>query len=416
MATVSHDNERDTGLIGALRRLRDPLLLFVLPVTFALLLAFAGYAASWPIGFDFRGTLWEPARAVLDGLPIYPEPTRENVVVGNPTVYPPVFILAAIPLALLPVTLASWLWFFLLAVCVVAAMWIVGLRDWRCHVLAVTSPVVVHGLYYGNLTIVLVLLVALAWRFRDEARLAGLALGAAVAAKLFVAPLVVWLLLTRRFRAAAWTVGTAVVLVLGAWALIGFEGLRDYPKLLRTVQDVYAIRSVSLSTVAGALGLSVTAAVAVAASAGLVCLGAAAWLVRQADGDRRAFAVVVTACIVASPIVWPNYAALLFVPIAITWPRLAPAWFFGYAIWLAGAAPKPATEEVPGRPPNVTEQAWLSSHADPELWFPAASMAIVVLVAVAMAVVMRPTPGEAGSTRSESDRARRSSTSEPSNA
>ena len=89
------------------------------------------------------------------------------------------------------------------------------------------------------------------------------------------------------------------------------------------------------------------------------------------DGDRRAFAVVVTACIVASPIVWPNYAALLFVPIAITWPRLAPAWFFGYAIWLAGAAPKPATEEVPGRPPDVTEQAWLSSHADPELWFPA---------------------------------------------
>ena len=155
------------------------------------------------------------------------------------------------------------------------------------------------------------------------------------------------------------------------------------------MQDVYAIRSVSLSTVAGALGLSVTAAVAVAASAGLVCLGAAAWLVRQADGDRRAFAVVVTACIVASPIVWPNYAALLFVPIAITWPRLAPAWFFGYAIWLAGAAPKPATEEVPGRPPDVTEQAWLSSHADPELWFPAASMAIVVLVAVAMAIAPR---------------------------
>ena len=70
-----------------------------------------------------------------------------------------------------------------------------------------TSPVVVHGLYFGNLTILLVLLVALAWRYRDEARLAGLALGVAVAAKLFVWPLVVWLLLTRRFRAAAWAVG-----------------------------------------------------------------------------------------------------------------------------------------------------------------------------------------------------------------
>ena len=45
--------------------------------TFALLSVFVGYVASWPIGFDFRGTLWEPARALLDGAPIYPEPTRE---------------------------------------------------------------------------------------------------------------------------------------------------------------------------------------------------------------------------------------------------------------------------------------------------------------------------------------------------
>ena len=56
MATVSHSSEPETGFIGALRRLRDPLLLFVVPVTFALLLAFVGYRASWPIGFDFRGT------------------------------------------------------------------------------------------------------------------------------------------------------------------------------------------------------------------------------------------------------------------------------------------------------------------------------------------------------------------------
>ena len=97
----------------------------------------------------------------------------------------------------------------MLGVCVFAALWILGVRDWRCYVIALTSPVVVHGLYYGNLTIVMVLLVALAWRYRERARIAGLALGAAVAAKLFVWPLVVWLLLTRRFRAAAWAIGSA---------------------------------------------------------------------------------------------------------------------------------------------------------------------------------------------------------------
>jgi hypothetical protein len=396
MSVVGKDHAMiSAGLGGTLRTLRDPLLLFTVPVAFALLLAFVGYANSLPIGFDFRGTLWEPARALLDGAQIYPEPTREAVVVGNPAVYPPPFILASVPLALLPVTLASWLWFFVLAGCVLAAMWILGVRDWRCLVLAVTSPVVVHGLFYGNLTIVMVLLVALAWRYRDQARWAGLALGAAIAAKLFVWPLVVWLLLTRRFKAAAWTAGTLLVLVLGAWALIGFEGFRDYPKLLRVVQDVYAVRSISLSTVASALGASVEVAVAAAAIAGFVCLAVASWLVRRADGDRRAFAVLVAACVIASPIVWPNYAGLLFVPIAITWPRLAPAWFFGYAVWLAGAlAPDPVAPDAGSAPVGVPEQAWLWSHTEPVLWFALGTCAVVAAMAVLL-IVVRPQGREA---------------------
>src|SRR6187401_357879 len=131
MAVVSHRRDSDVPLIGALRQLRDPLLLLVFPLTFAFLSVVFGYLNSWPIGFDFRGTLWEPARAVLDGAAIYPEPTRDNIVLGNPAVYPPLFILASIPLALVPVTAASWLWFCILGLCVFAALWVVGVRDWR---------------------------------------------------------------------------------------------------------------------------------------------------------------------------------------------------------------------------------------------------------------------------------------------
>ena len=184
-------------------------------------------------------------------------------------------------------TVAAWLWLCVLGVAMFGSMWILGVRDWRCLVLAVTSPVVVHGLWYGNLTVLLVLPIALAWRCRDRARLVGIAVGAAVAAKLFVWPLVVWLLLTRRFRAAAWAAGSAVVLALGAWALVGFQGMSDYPSLLRAVQDVYAVRSLSVSTVAGALGASVPAAVAVAAVVGLACLALAAWLVRNPTATGR---------------------------------------------------------------------------------------------------------------------------------
>src|SRR4029079_9207428 len=144
MATMSHRDGSATGLIGALRQLRDPLLLIVFPITFAVLSIVLGYMNSWPGGFDFRGTLWEPARALLDGAAIYPEPTRDNVVMGNPAVYPPLFIIASAPLALLLFTAASWLWFFLLGACVLGAMRILGVRDWRCQVLAITSPVTIH--------------------------------------------------------------------------------------------------------------------------------------------------------------------------------------------------------------------------------------------------------------------------------
>ena len=385
MTVVSDRRESELPLIGALRRLRDPLLLLAFPITFAFLSVVFGYLNSWPIGFDFRGTLWEPARALLDGGAIYPPPTHDAIVLGNPAVYPPVFIIASVPLAILPVATASWLWFSLLGFCVLVAMWILGVRDWRCHVLALTSPVTIHGLFYGNLTIVMVLLVAVAWRYREHARYAGLALGAAVAAKLFVWPLVVWLLLTRRFRAAAWAVGSAVVLVLGAWALIGFDGFADYPKLLRAVQDVYAERSISVPTVAGALGAPVSVAVAIAALVGVACIGGAAWLAVREDGDRRAFALLVTGCVLASPIVWPNYAALLFVPIAVTWPRLAFVWFFGYVTWLLGAiAPKPTVSEVCCRPANVPQQAWAWSHTEPVLWYALGFTAVVAAVGVVL--------------------------------
>ncbi len=96
----------------------------------------------------------------------------------------------------------------------------------------------------------------------------------------------------------------------------------------------------------------------------------------------------------ASPIVWPNYAALLFVPIAVTWPRLAPAWFFGYVVWLIGAlAPRPEAEDVCCRPPGVPEQAWGRSHTDSDIWFAAGLTLVVLLVGVALATVSRPGRG-----------------------
>ena len=268
MTTVESNEPVSTdGLGHVLRRLRDPVLLLLVPLGFAALDLAYGHG-SVNAGFDFRGTLWEPAQALFDGVSPYPEPTRAAVEIGNPAVYPPFAILLTAPLALLSASAASWAWFVALAGAVLASMWIVGVRDWRCLVLALTSPVVLQGLYWGNLSLALLLPLALAWRYRERATIAGVAVGSAVAAKLIAWPLVVWLLLTKRYRAAAWASGSAVVLVVGSWAVVGFDGMLDYPALLRETQDVYATRSDSIAGVAGGLGASVTSPSRAAGSSG----------------------------------------------------------------------------------------------------------------------------------------------------
>ena len=370
------------GVALALRRLRDPLLLFCLPAVFAVLTLVTGHASVGMIGFDFRGTLWEPARALLDGGPIYPDATREAVSVGNPAVYPPLFVVLSVPLALLPVGAAALLWSAFLAACVAAALRIVGVRDWRCYAVALSWPAVLHGLLWGNLSLALLVPVAVAWRFRRTALLAGAAVGFAVAAKLFVWPLVIWLALTRRFRAAAVAVSSAVLLTAGAWALVGFDGLREYPDLLRVTQDFYQGRSLSFAGLVSMLGASGSVVDAAPMVAGIVLIGVAAVVVRGVDGDRRAFAALVGACIVASPIVWPNYLALLIVPIAATWPRFAPAWLAGYALWFVGLLPKPVAAQTPCcKPEDLPEFVWVSIHANvPSAWPAAGTMAVALTV------------------------------------
>ena len=81
---------------------------------------------------------------------------------------------------------------------------------------------------------------------------------------------------------------------------------------------------------------------------------------------------------------------MCFVPIAVTWSGLAPAWFFGYAIWLAALLPKPRlVGPVPCcKPDDGPEMPWVHSHAEPSWGQAGGTMAVVI--AVAAALVRRP--------------------------
>ena len=335
-------------LFTALHRVLSVLVFAVLPAVVTLALLGNGLARG-PFLYDFKGGLYGAGTDIVHGdnpyRPAYlerqaavkREGERPETIISVP-VYPALPLLAAVPFSFLPYRVAG-VFFALLSIgALLGALRLLGVRDWRCYGVAFMSWPVAHGLMLGALTPLLVFGAAAAWRFRSQVWPPALAVAAIVSAKLFPWPLAVWLLATHRAR--AFVIATTVALggTLAAWAAIGFDGLRDYPSMLSNLS--YVSEDVGVSLVAGLIALGVSAALA-KSIAFLVAGGLliAAWrFARRPDGDRRAYGIAVIAALVASPMVWPHYLALLFVPIALVSPRLSWLWLTPLLAYVAPVA------------------------------------------------------------------------------
>jgi alpha-1,2-mannosyltransferase len=283
--------------------------------------------AGWTGPFDLKVFL-EAGDAVLAGRSPYPDPGT-LMPPSSYYVYPPPLALAIIPLSAISVSTAASIFTVLGIAAVAGALYALDVRDWRCYILAFAYPYTREALGYGAIGTFLALLAALAWRYRDDPRATGAASGLAIALKLFLAPLLLWLAFTRRLRAAVIGTAAAVVLALASWAVIGFAGLADYPALLRELSDLEAEQSYSAVAVLASIGIPSTLATVLAVAAGVALL-VLAW--RQCrglddDGDRRSFILVIAAALVLTPILWLHYLVILVVPIALARPRLALLWF-----------------------------------------------------------------------------------------
>jgi hypothetical protein len=288
------------------------------------------------VPYDFAVFL-TAAESIRAGKSPYVDP--DTISEGDaPYAYPPLLAIVLVPATALPdevhgSTPVGVLVSLLLIACVVGALVLLDVRDWRCYPVALLYPPTLENVEYGAVGPVLVLLVALAWRYRDRVWPAAAALGAAIALKLFVWPLLVWLAATRRWAGAVSAALVGVGLALGSWAVIGFDGIADYPDLLRRLSDIEAENSYSAYAILVTIGLPSGAAhVAVALAAGALLV--LAWRVARngGDGDRRALSLALAAGFVLTPIVWLHYLVLLVVPIALARPRLSALWFVPLAM------------------------------------------------------------------------------------
>lgn len=320
----------------ALRRCLGWTALGVLPAL-VLALCFAAVLGGGAHDSDFW-TFWKAGRDVLHGDSPYPSLASLPAHAGPtfaPFVYPPVAAVLIVPFAVLPYAAAKTVFFLVSVAAVALALRLLGVRDWRCYGAVLGSAPVYSALGLGTIGPFLLLAAAAAWRYREHAVAAGLLVAAAITAKLFLWPLWLWLVRTRRYRAAAVAAVAGVAAVLGSWSLIGFAGLREYPRLLARLTGLVGPQSYSLYALVRSFGAGGATAERLTDVVALVALAVVARRVRR---DASVLAAAVAVSLLATPILWTHYLVLLFVPVALLRRTFSWAWAIPLAFWFDAAA------------------------------------------------------------------------------
>jgi hypothetical protein len=357
------------------RLLLPPALAYVVAPLAALLLMTVGQALRGsPPGhpnqhyaIDFREGFWQGGRDVWNGRNPYLSPAalaaKPAHDVGN-FVNPAPVAVAFAPLGALPYPVAAALDSLLLIAALLLALKLLDVRDWRCYGAAFLSPAILTSISVGTLTPLLVLLLAAFWRYRDRPAASGLCLALLLIGKPFFWPLLGWLLVTRRVRAAVLSAVFTAALCLAGWAVIGFDGFTSYPSLLQTFTRVTYAISYSPAALVHAVGTGRAVAIAVTVVAAVVLLAGSAVAVRS---EAVLFVAALAASFLATPVVWLHYLAILVVPIALAAPYLNALWFVPLALW-----------------------ATAQQHAEGSVWRLATVLAVLAAVLAVSSVRVRP--------------------------
>jgi len=291
-------------------------------------------------GYDFSA-YWSAAKRLLDGLPLYDAHQLAGPYSPQAQflyLYPPPLAALVTPLAAVfpeDYRAAAWIWTALGALILAAsvlALWrverlgerfplLAGRGRWFLVAAAFAFPPVVGELVIGNVHLLLLGLLTLAWVGvrRGDARgewVAGLAVGAAATIKVFPGLLLLWFLLTGRYRAAAGVVVAAVALGLVTLPITGIDAWLQYPTVLANLSAPVDTRDTLAPTVWLAQLVGFTPARVLVTVAGLALV---AWtaMTRATYGPARSFAIAVVASVLIAPALYHHYLALLVLPLLL---------------------------------------------------------------------------------------------------
>jgi len=300
-------------------------------------------------------------RATLHGLPVYPRLGSRAVYSGGSFVYPYFAAWPFVALARLSSGTSTAL-FFVLCVCAVLAACVSGGRHdpWPAA-LVLCSAFMITGLQLGALSPLLFAGAVFLWRLRE--RPFGLALLAApvVASKLFLAPLLLWLLLARRYRALAYASAATLALLALSFAL-GPIGPIKYLQLLSALGAHESRAGFGLIGALMNAGLAPAVAEASALTLTLALLIGACVHCRRTDDERVAFCAGIVASLLLTPVLWSHYLVLL--PATLIALRAPRRWLITLALASWAIAPPHGVHLDTDLVAGVTSSgAWLAVGA-----------------------------------------------------
>lgn len=286
-----------------------------------------------PIGTDFIA-FWTASQIALSGSPakVYDVATHlaaQRAAFGGsslhlePFLYPPVFLLVCLPLALLSYGWALLVWLTLTGALMLAALG----RFARDNLATVLSfPALWLNVAHGqNGFLTTALLAGGAAYLETRPVLAGVLFGGLIYKPHFLPMVLVVLLARWRLRAALAVAGSATALCGLSMAVFGIDTWRGFGagsalarrELEEGLAGYYKMQS--LFAAVRLFGGSVTAAYAAQGLLAVLAAATLAWICRRADDPRAIGAALASAALLASPYLLVYDLVLLAIPLLWVW-------------------------------------------------------------------------------------------------
>jgi hypothetical protein len=296
------------------------------------------YVAGDAWAFDLEAYIDAARRLAADGSLYAPAQVQGSFQPGGAGLfyYAPPLGVSMLPLIDVPIGDSAALWYVLRVAALLAACALMPvrpvLRVLGFAVIAFSFPVLKDAVL-GNVSILLMLPLAMAWRWLDRP-VGSIALAVGMALRPSLGVFLGWQLLRRSWHALAWTVGAGLVLIALTLPFVGIDGYREFLSVLAHLQvPGPGSENRDLGTVLADLGGG-DPALALGRLGSLV-VGIAA-IVLSVRRDREiGFMVTLGASLLLTPMLWDHYLVTLLLPAAFLADRIRPAFILlPLLVWL----------------------------------------------------------------------------------